>query len=155
MKPENAGKDKHHNLKQNSQTQGTYDIQAINTHAIYETVTGYISAKIRFMEGKEGAQIPRPSMFPLRIKSRDMERFKTKSVGHLPWLARCDAFSLTSHLTCNKSLYYRQPSCSTLTRKFTIGSECHNWYINIFECFLCTEPSAQLSCNFLYDKVCF
>ena len=85
MKPNNAGKNRwllaqtaNQKLNQNAQIKDIDGIQTVFC-VIYDTVRGYIATLI-LLVGGEGAPSPQPPKFPLRLRSCNMQHFKTKTV---------------------------------------------------------------------------
>ena len=64
---------------------------------IYDIVRGYISKKIIGRLDSE----PQVLKFPLRLRSRNIQHFGTKTVRHLRSLAPCEVSSITSHCSGN------------------------------------------------------
>ena len=96
MKLNNAGKNMwlwiqtaNKKLKQNAQTQDADDMQGV----FCVICDSHFSTKILLING---APIPHPATFPLRLQPRDMQYLKAKTPRHFPSLAPCAFLSMTS-----------------------------------------------------------
>ena len=64
---------------------------------IYDTVRGYTSALLSFIWGGCPLSI-QPPMFPPRLRPRNKQHFKTKTIWYLQTLAPCEVFFINSTL---------------------------------------------------------
>ena len=74
-------------LKQNVETQDVDGMQPLSV--LYVT---QLEISQQHHISLEGAPCPRPLTFPLRLRPRKMQHYKSKIVGHLPLLAPCKVF---------------------------------------------------------------